>query len=107
MKIYFFLHLRKNKKFIIDSFSHEDNEAKTPRESVIGYSQVIDHNTTELSMVYTSLERSNAMADQISQTDVVVVCNLAIYAKAVKIINKKENELARIVLRLSAFHFAC
>ena len=48
------------------------------------------------------------MADQIGQRDpVVVVCDLAIYAKAVEIMNKKENELGRIVLRLGAFHFAC
>ena len=62
------------------------NKAETPRESVIGYSQVLDHSPTELSTVYTSLKTSIAMADQIGQTDVV-------YAKAVEIINKKENEL--------------
>ena len=52
-------------------------------------------------------KRSIAMADQIGQTDAVVVCDLAIYAKTVEIMNKKENELGRIVLRLGAFHFAC
>ena len=83
------------------------NEAETPRESVIGYSQVLDHSPTELSTIYTSLKRSIVMADQIGQTHVVVVCDLAIYAKAVEIMNKKENELERIVPRLSAFHLAC
>ena len=83
------------------------NEAETPRESVIGYSQVLDHSPAELSTVYTSLKRSIATADQIGQTDVVVVCDLAIYTKAVEIMNKKENELGRIVLRLGAFHLAC
>ena len=69
------------------------NEAETPRESVIGYSQVLDHSHTELSTVYTSLKRSIAMADQIGQTDVVAVCDLDINDKTVEIINKKENKL--------------
>ena len=56
-----------------------------------------------MSTVYTSLKQSIAMADQIGQTDVVVVCDLAIYAKAVEIMNKKENELGRIVLGLVHF----
>ena len=79
------------------------NETETPCESVIGYNQVLDHSLTELSTVYTPLKRSIAMADQIGQTDVVVVCDLAIYTEAVEIINKKENEFGRIVLRLGAF----
>ena len=65
------------------------NEVETPCESVIGCSQVLDHSPTELSTVYTSLKRSIAMAKQIGQTDVVVICDLAISAKAVEIMNKK------------------
>ena len=83
------------------------NEAETPRESVIGCSQVLDHSPAELCTVYTSFKQSIAMADQIGQTDVVVVCDLAMYAKSVEIMNKKENELGRIVPRLGAFHLAC
>ena len=82
------------------------NVAESPHESVIGYSQVLDHSSTELSTVYTYLERSIAMADQIGQTDEVVICDPAIYAKAVEITNKKENELERIVPRLGAFRLA-
>ena len=91
----------------MNSFLCEDNEAETQCESVIGCSQVLAHSLSELSTVYTSFKRSIAMANQIGQPDVVVVCDLAIYAKAVEIINKKENELGRIVLRLRAFHLAC
>ena len=65
------------------------NEAETPRESVICFSQLLDHSPTELSTTYTSLKRSIATADQIGLTDVVVACGLAIYAKAVEIMNKK------------------
>ena len=99
----------KEKQLILSwtAFFVKINEAETPRESVIGYSQVLDHSSTELSIVYTSFKRSITMAGQIGQTDVVIVCDLADYAKAAEIINKKKNELGRIVLRLGAFHLAC
>ena len=48
-----------------------------PRQSVIGYCQVIDANPTELTTVYTILQQSIAMADAIGQHDVPVVFDQA------------------------------
>ena len=47
------------------------------------------------------------MDDQLSQQDIIITFDLAIYAKAVEIIWKNSEELSRIVPRLGAFHISC
>ena len=47
------------------------------------------------------------MGDQLSQQDIIITFDLAIYAKAVEIIWKNSEELSRIVPRLGAFHISC
>ena len=51
-----------------------------PRESSIGYCQVIEASPTELPTVYTVLQRSLQMAQQLRQHDVIVVFDQAIYS---------------------------
>ena len=47
------------------------------------------------------------MGDQLSQQDIIIIFDLAIYAKPVEIIWKNSEELSRIVPRLGAFHISC
>ena len=78
-----------------------------PRKSVVGYSQVIDASPTELSTVYTLLKKSVAMGKDIGVQDIMVVLDLAIYAKVVEVRWQKREELNRVVIRLGAFHAVC
>jgi hypothetical protein len=78
-----------------------------PRQSNIGYCEVIDASPTELPVVYNVLKRSISMADQLNQQDVVVVFDQAIYAKALEIIWKHPVEFKRVVPCMGAFHIAC
>ncbi len=78
-----------------------------PRESSVGYCQIIDGSPTELGTVYTVLEKSLQMANQLHQQDAIVVFDQAIYAKALEIIWKNQERFQRIVLRLGAFHTIC
>ena len=78
-----------------------------PRECAVGYCQTIKASPTEFLTVYTLLKRSLAMADQLGQTDCIVVLDQAIYAKATEIVWSKKEEFKRVVLRLGSFHTAC
>lgn len=78
-----------------------------PRESSVGYCQIIDGSPTELSTVYTVLEKSLQMANQLHQHDAIVVFDQAIYAKALEIIWENQERFQRIVPRLGAFHTIC
>jgi hypothetical protein len=78
-----------------------------PRQSNIGYCEVIDASPTELPVVYNVLKRSISMADKLNQQDVVVVFDQAIYAKALEIIWKHPVEFKRVVPCMGAFHIAC
>ena len=75
-----------------------------PRECSIGYCQVIEASPTELPTVYTLLRRSLQMADQLSQQDVIVVLDEAIYAKALEVIWQNQEEFRRLVIRMGSFH---
>ena len=82
-------------------------EENIPAKSIVGYAQVIDASPTQLPTVYNILKRSLAIADQIGQNDVIVVFDLAIYAKGLEIMWHKEEEMNRVVLRMGAFHMCC
>lgn len=60
-------------------------ENDVPRENSIGYCQVIEASPTELPTVYTVLQKSLQLAGQLSQHDVIVVFDRAIYAKALEV----------------------
>ena len=60
-------------------------EENIPAKSIVGYAQVIDASPTQLPTVYNILKRSLVIADQIGQNDVIVVFDLAIYAKGLEI----------------------
>ena len=68
------------------AFNSITEEESIPPKSIIGYAQVIDASPTKLPTVYNTLKRSFAIADQIGQDDVIVVFDLAIYAKGLEII---------------------
>ena len=44
------------------------------------------------------------MADQLSQQDVIVVLDEAIYAKALEVIWQNQEEFRRLVIRMGSFH---
>lgn len=77
------------------------------RECTIGYCEVIDASPTELPTVYTLLQRSLKMADQLGQEDVIVVFDQAIYAKVLEIIWQNQEEFKRLVVRMGTFHTIC
>ena len=78
-----------------------------PRESSIGYCQVIDASPTEIPTVYTLLERSLQIADQLGQQNVIIVLDQAIYAKALEVIWQNQERFQRIVVRMGSFHTIC
>ena len=78
-----------------------------PRESSIGYCQVIDASPTEISTVYTLLQRSLLIADQLGQQNVIVVFDQAIYAKALEVIWQNQLTFQRFVVRMGSFHTIC
>ena len=56
-------------------------EGRGLHESCVGYCPVIEASPTELPTVYTILQRSQQMADQLGQRDVIIVFDQAIYAR--------------------------
>ena len=83
------------------------NTTDVPPPCNVGYCQTIDARPRELSTVHTILQRSLAMADQLSQEDVIVVLDQAIYCKAKQLIWSVPEDYSRIVLRMGAFHICC
>lgn len=77
-----------------------------PSLSTVGYCPVIEASPTELSTVYTLLKRSVEMGQQLGQEEVIIVMDLAMYAKAQEIVWKKQEEFSHVILRLGAFHTA-
>ena len=80
------------------------NENSIPRECSIGYCQVIEASPTELPTVYTVLQRSLQIADQLGQHDVIIVFDQAIYAKALEVLWQNKDQFQRLVIRIGSFH---
>lgn len=78
-----------------------------PRESSVGYCQVIEASPTEMPTVYTILKRSLQMASQLGQQDAIVVVDQPIYAKALEVMWQNKEEFDRLVVRMGAFHIIC
>lgn len=78
-----------------------------PGKSIVGYCQLIDASPTELSTVYTLLKKSVAMANLLGLDDTVIVLDQAIYAKALEVIWKQQQEFKSVVLMMGDFHVAC
>ena len=91
----------------VQAFNAIINKDQLPPQSTVGYCQTIDSSPTNMATVYTLLKRSITMGDQLSQQDIIITFDLAIYAKAVEIIWKNSEEWSRIVPRLGAFHISC
>ena len=47
------------------------------------------------------------MATKLGLTDIVVVLDQAIYAKALEVVWKKQQEFSSVVLRMGSFHITC
>ena len=77
------------------------------RESCVGYCPVIEASPTELPTVYTILQRSLQMADQLGQRDLIIVFDQTIYAKALEIAWQNPQQFQRVVLRMGTFHTVC
>lgn len=80
---------------------------EVPQKSCIGYCPVIEASPTELPTVFTLLKRSLQMGDQLNQSDVVVVLDQAIYAKALEVIWQNQEQFRRMVVRMGSFHIMC
>lgn len=89
------------------AFNTKIMEGKGLRESCVGYCPVIEASPTELPTVYTILQRSLQMADQLGQRDVIIVFDQAIYAKALEIVWQNPQQFQRVVLRMGTFHTVC
>jgi len=88
-------------------FNIKLRQEDVPRESSIGYCQVIDASPTEIPTVYTLLQRSLLMADQLGQQNVIIVFDQAIYAKALEVIWQNQVTFQRLVVRMGSFHTIC
>ncbi|KAL9951848.1 hypothetical protein ACROYT_G044583 [Oculina patagonica] len=83
------------------------NRNDVPCKSVVGYCQLIDASPTELSTVYTLLKKSVTMANRLGLDDTVIVLDQAIYAKALEVVWKQQQEFKSVVLMMGDFHVAC
>ena len=83
------------------------NRNEVPQKSVVGYCQLIDASPTDLSTVYTLLKKSVTMANRLGLEDTVIVLDQAIYAKALEIVWKQQQEFKSVVLMMGDFHIAC
>ena len=79
-------------------------EGSVPRECSIGYCQVIEASPTELPTIYSVLQRSLQMGDQLGKHDVLVLFDQAIYAKAVEVLGQNQEQFQRLVVRIGSFH---
>ena len=86
-----------------NSLLHRHDEI---RHSAIGYLPIIPTSPTQLSTVYLLLQRSIAVADELKQESVVIVCDQAIYSKAQEIVCKHRDQFSRVVLRMGGFDIA-
>ena len=77
------------------------------RPSNVGYLPVIPASPTELSTIYTILQRINAIASCLKQQDIIAVFDQAIYAKVLEVQWKHTDEFQDIVPRMGAFHISC
>ena len=102
--------LEDNQRQVIPAWSGFNiklREDSVPRECSVGYCQVIEASPTELTTVYTVLQRSLQMADQLGQHDVIVVFDQAIYAKALEVLWQNKDQFQRLVVRIGSFHTIC
>ena len=102
--------LEDNQRQVIPAWSGFNiklREDSVPRECSVGFCQVIEASPTELPTVYTVLQRSLQMADQLGQHDVIVVFDQAIYAKALEGLWQKKDQFQRLVVRIGSFHTIC
>ena len=89
------------------AFNIKLKQKDVPRESSIGYYQVIDASPTEMPTVYNLLQRSLQIADQLGQQNVIIVLDQVIYAKALEVIWQNQETFQRIVVRMGSFHTIC
>lgn len=75
--------------------------------SSIGYLPVIPAPPTEHSTILEVLNRSVALTRRFGQRHCIITGDQAIYAKALDVLLKHENDFGEVVLRLGAFHTAC
>ena len=80
--------------------------SEVPPESRIGYLPIINASPTELGTVRKVLENAVAIAKEMKQDDIVVVFDLAIYAKAQEILWKSQSAdtsvFSNVVVRLGS-----
>lgn len=98
--------LEDNQRQVIPAWSGFNiklREDSVPRECSVGYCQVIEASPTELPTVYTVLQRSLQMADQLGQHDVIVVFDQAIYAKALEVLGRTRTSFSDWLSGLAPF----
>ena len=88
------------------TYNYTRNDS-VPRETSICYCQVIEASPMELPTVYTVLQRSLQMAQQLGQYDVMVVFDQAIYAKALEVLWQNKDQFQQLVIRIGSFHTIC
>ena len=73
----------------------------------VGYLPSINSPATSMSTIHEMLVQAIKVKNELELSGIVLVCDQAIYAKAVEIAWKHCDEFKPIVLRLGAFHTAC
>ena len=73
----------------------------------IGYLPTINPPATAMSTIYEMLCQSLKIKDQLGLESIVLVCDQAIYAKAVEVAWANDSKFKSIIIRLGAFHTIC
>ena len=85
------------------AFNIKLKQKDVPRESSIGYCQVIDASPTEMPTVYNLLQRSLQIADQLGQQNVIIVLDQAITLKLLKSSGKTKKHFSASLLGWALF----
>ena len=88
-------------------FNIKLRQEDVPRESSIGYCQVINASPIEIPTMYTLLQRPLLIADRLGQQNVIIVFDQAIYAKALEVIWQNQVTFQRLVVRMGSFDTIC
>ncbi|KAK3879877.1 hypothetical protein Pcinc_015603 [Petrolisthes cinctipes] len=82
-----------------------DNEDVS--QNTVAYLPTINAPATEMSTIHEVLIRSHKIMNTLELKSIAVVCDQAIYAKAIEILWKHKDKFSHIVPRLGAYHTIC
>ena len=102
--------IRKNTDKVVPSWTGFNIVVRKDKMRIkdrVGYLPSINAPATSMATIHEMLVQVIKIKDELDLSGIVLVCDQAIYAKAIEIAWKHSDEFKPIVLRLGSFHTAC